>query len=165
MKEFTDDYGRTYEVEKITAISTYDETRTRQDTVLVTTEQNGEKFEYVVFGWDYENLNTIDDFNEMCEDSYAWESDWETLETIYKKGGELYLKVGNLYDNPSYDIISNGEEFYVLNKKEWNGEYYSNCWKTDNKKGIRNLENEKNFEPIYQERKEDIFELIGYKEW
>ena len=53
---------------------------THQDALLVSSKQNGEKFDKVVFG--YEMPETIEDFDDMCEDSSAWESDQEVLETV-----------------------------------------------------------------------------------
>lgn len=77
--------GADYTVEPCTAIcyaELGDESK-RQDALLVTSELNGEKCEYVVFGWlmpeDY------DAFCEMCDLSPgAWESDWEVLASVRK---------------------------------------------------------------------------------
>lgn len=43
---------------------------------------SGEKFRYVVFG--YEMPETAEDFAYMCEDSAAWESDYEVLKTVVR---------------------------------------------------------------------------------
>ena len=72
-----------YTVEDITAIATcageYSEDF-RQNALLVTNmADSGEKIEYVVFGYDMPEND--DDFYDMCEDSDAWDSNWETLET------------------------------------------------------------------------------------
>lgn len=76
--------GTEYTVEEITAIATcageYTEAD-RQYALLVTNmSDSGEKIEYVVFGYDMPENE--DDFSDMCEDSDAWDSDCETLETV-----------------------------------------------------------------------------------
>ena len=76
--------GTEYTVEEITAIATcvgeHGEDF-RQNALLVTnTADSGEKIEYVVFGYDMPEND--DDFYDMCEDSDAWDSNWETLETV-----------------------------------------------------------------------------------
>ena len=76
--------GTEYTVEEITAIATcageYSEDD-RQNALLVTNmADSGEKIEYVVFGYDMPENE--DDFSDMCEDSDAWDSDCETLETV-----------------------------------------------------------------------------------
>ena len=76
--------GTEYTVEDITAIATcvgeYSEDF-RQNALLVTNmADSGEKIEYVVFGYDMPEND--DDFSDMCEDSAAWDSDCETLETV-----------------------------------------------------------------------------------
>ena len=75
--------GREYTIKEVTAIADcddYDE-EYRQDALLVTSvADSGEKIEYVVFGWVMPEND--DDFSDMCEDSNAWDSDWETLETV-----------------------------------------------------------------------------------
>lgn len=76
--------GTEYTVEEITAIATcageYSEDF-RQNALLVTSmADSGELIEYVVFGWNMPEND--DDFADMCEDSNAWDSDWETLETV-----------------------------------------------------------------------------------
>ena len=76
--------GTVYTVEEITAIATcageYSEDA-RQNALLVTNmTDSGEKIEYVVFGYDMPEDE--DDFSDMCEDSGAWDSNCETLETV-----------------------------------------------------------------------------------
>ena len=76
--------GIEYTVEEITAIATgageYTEAD-RQYALLVTNvADSGEKIEYVVFGFNMPEDE--DDFSDMCEDSDAWDSDCETLETV-----------------------------------------------------------------------------------
>ena len=76
--------GTEYTVEEITAIATcagdYSE-EDRQKAIIVTNvADSGEKIEYVVFGYDMPENE--DDFSDMCEDSDAWDSSWETLETV-----------------------------------------------------------------------------------
>ena len=76
--------GIEYTVEEITAIATgageYTEDD-RQYALLVTNvADSGEKIEYVVFGFNMPEDE--DDFATMCDDSDAWDSDWETLATV-----------------------------------------------------------------------------------
>ena len=76
--------GTEYTVEEITAIATcageYSEDD-RQNAILVTNiADSGEKVEYVVFG--YEMPDDEYDFANMCDDPYAWDSDFETLKTV-----------------------------------------------------------------------------------
>lgn len=59
-----------YEITRITAIAECDSER--QDALLVVNEQDGEKAEYVVFG--YEMPEDEEDFSNMCSDPSAWES-------------------------------------------------------------------------------------------
>jgi hypothetical protein len=75
-------YFESHTVETITAIAACDDNdeSKRQPALLVTNEKNGEKFEFVVFGW--EMPTDLDEFDAMCEDSTAWDSDYEVLATI-----------------------------------------------------------------------------------
>ena len=84
MKKIFTVEGTEYTVEEITAIATcagdYSEDD-RQNAILVTNvADSGEKIEYVVFGYDMPENE--DDFSDICEDSYAWDSDWETIATV-----------------------------------------------------------------------------------
>ena len=54
----------------------------RQAALLVSSERDGEKFEQIVFG--YEMPGTVEAFRDMCEDSGAWESDWQVTKTVKK---------------------------------------------------------------------------------
>ena len=54
----------------------------RQDALLVSSKNGGERTEFVVFGW--EMPETSEDFADMCDDYGAWESDWEVLNTVEK---------------------------------------------------------------------------------
>ena len=76
--------GTEYTVEACTAICGADlgDESKRQDAILVTSENGGEKSEFVVFGW--EMPETDEDFSDMCDDSSAWESDHEVLKTVRK---------------------------------------------------------------------------------
>ena len=78
--------GTEYSVEICTAICGADlgDESKRQDALLVSSENGGEKFEFVVFGW--EMPETSEGFADMCDDSSAWESDWEVLETVHRVG-------------------------------------------------------------------------------
>lgn len=73
--------GKAYEIKPCTAICFVelgDESK-RQEALLVTCHEE-ETSEYVVFGYDMPE--TVDGFRSMCEDEYAWESDFEVLETV-----------------------------------------------------------------------------------
>ena len=73
--------GTKYTVITCTAVAACDlDTNDRQDALLVVTYRNGDKIEKVVFGYDMPE--TAEDFEDMCEDSNAWESDYEVLETV-----------------------------------------------------------------------------------
>lgn len=46
-----------------------------------------ERIQSVVFcDWEMDALETDEDFAAMCEDSEAWESDWETLDSVLVDG-------------------------------------------------------------------------------
>ena len=76
--------GTEYTVEDITAIATCAGEHGedfRQNALLVTNmADSGEKIEYVVFG--YNMPENDDEFSDMCEDSDAWDSNWETIKTV-----------------------------------------------------------------------------------
>lgn len=62
-----------YTITTCTAIAECDEGNedARQDALLViNVGDSGERFEYVVFGWDMPE--TAEDFADMCEDASAW---------------------------------------------------------------------------------------------
>ena len=76
--------GTEHAAEDITAIATcvgeYSEDF-RQNALLVTNmADSGEKIECVVFGWAMPENE--DGFSDMCEDSDAWDSNWETIKTV-----------------------------------------------------------------------------------
>ena len=75
--------GTDYTVEPCTAICCAelgDESK-RQDSLLVTSELNGEKSMYVVFGWVMPE--SCDRFCEMCDlDPGAWESDQAVIASV-----------------------------------------------------------------------------------
>ena len=76
--------GTEYTVEDITAIATCAGEHGedfRQNALLVTNmADSGEKIEYVVFG--YNMPENDDESSDMCEDSDAWDSNWETIKTV-----------------------------------------------------------------------------------
>lgn len=77
-KTFTID-NTEYTVTTCTAIALGDVSE--QEALLVeNTADSGEMFQKVVFG--YEMPETAEDFEEMCDDSGAWESDYEVLGTV-----------------------------------------------------------------------------------
>lgn len=71
-----------YTVQPCTAICMADQAdeSNRQKALLVSNEANGEKFDFVVFGYDMPE--TDEDFLYMSDDTSAWENDWEVLETV-----------------------------------------------------------------------------------
>lgn len=81
MKTFTIN-DTEYTVTACTAVASCDLcSGSRQASLLIeNTADSGEKFQYVVFGYDMPE--TADDFADMCDDSSAWESDYEVLETV-----------------------------------------------------------------------------------
>lgn len=84
-KTFIDAYGKEYTVRPCTAIAECDDYQEseRQEAVLVSnTADWGERFDYVVFGWTIDMLNSLEDFETMRGDASMWDSDWETLETV-----------------------------------------------------------------------------------
>lgn len=75
--------GCEYTVKPCTAIAGCDESQesARQNALFVrSTADSGENFDYVVFGW--EMPADPEAFADMCEDSNAWESEWQTLQTV-----------------------------------------------------------------------------------
>ena len=79
--------GSEYTIKEVTAIADcddYDE-EYRQDALLVTTvADSGEKFEWVVFGFDTLPENDRD-FENMESAPYAWASYDETLATVRER--------------------------------------------------------------------------------
>ena len=69
-----------YNITNCTAVALNAGDTDRQDALVVTNSRNGEKFAYVVFG--YQMPETVEDFADMCEDCNAWDSDYEVLETV-----------------------------------------------------------------------------------
>ena len=90
--------GTEYTVEPCTAICSFDiehdedgepiySDARRQEALFVEaiTEYGEEKWAAVVFDcWEMRYLNSDADFLEMWEDSSAWETDWEVLNTVKK---------------------------------------------------------------------------------
>ena len=67
-----------YTITDCTALNCEDE---RVNALLVeNTADSGEKFQKVCFGYDMPE--TVEDFDDMCDDSCAWDSDYEVLETV-----------------------------------------------------------------------------------
>lgn len=77
-------YNQEYTIHDYSAICNADlpNESKRQNALLVTVERDGEKFEQIVFG--YEMPGTVEAFRDMCEDSGAWESDWQVIKTVKK---------------------------------------------------------------------------------
>lgn len=76
--------GSEYTIEPCTAICTADtrDESKRQETLIVSCEQNDELFEYVVFGYDMPE--TVEQFADMCADPGAWESDYTVVGTAIR---------------------------------------------------------------------------------
>ena len=78
---------RIYTVQECTAIAVTAGDKERQDALLVTrADESGEKDMQIVFGWTMPEDG--EGFAAMCEDSGAWSSDWEDLETVLLPGEE-----------------------------------------------------------------------------
>lgn len=76
-------YDVEYEVKKVTAIAECDLEKgeeMRQEALLITSFENGEKNTFVVFGWDIPA--DLETFSEMCKDHIAWENDYYVLKTV-----------------------------------------------------------------------------------
>ena len=73
---------RTYTIEPVTAIASCDlADNIRQNALLVCYVNDfDEEITSVVFG--YEMPEDEEDFNEMADDPFAWESDFEVLDTV-----------------------------------------------------------------------------------
>ena len=72
---------RIYTVQECTAIAVTAGDKERQDALLVTrADESGEKDMQIVFGWTMPEDG--EGFAAMCEDSGAWSSDWEDLNTV-----------------------------------------------------------------------------------
>ena len=72
---------RTYTIEPVTAIASCDlADKLRQNALLVCYVDDDEEITSVVFG--YEMPEDEEDFNEMAEDTFAWESDFEVIATV-----------------------------------------------------------------------------------
>ena len=74
--------GKEYEIRACTAICDADhrDERKRQEALLVSYHNETETVEYIVFGYDMPE--TMNEFLIICEDLFAWESNWEVLETL-----------------------------------------------------------------------------------
>ena len=74
--------GRNYSIKKVSAIAYCDlADKIRQNALLVRyTNDYGEDINNVVFG--YEMPEDEADFRVMLNDEYAWEFDWEVLESV-----------------------------------------------------------------------------------
>lgn len=86
-KTFTRD-GVEYTVTPCTAVSLFDihedgtyDPINRQDALQVVSHINGEKFEWIVFGYDMPE--TEKDFDDMAENTSAWECDHAVLNTVW----------------------------------------------------------------------------------
>ena len=86
-KTFTRD-GVEYTVTPCTAVALFDihedgtyDPINRQDALRVVSHINGEEFEYIVFGYDMPE--TEQDFDDMAENTSAWECDHAVLDTVW----------------------------------------------------------------------------------
>ena len=70
-----------YTITICTAVAATAGDTTRQPALLVeNTTDSGEKLQFVVFGYDMPE--TVEDFEEMSEDSCAWSADCDDLDTV-----------------------------------------------------------------------------------
>lgn len=60
-------------------------------------------------------------------------------------------------------LIEKNGEIFALNEKGWNGEKFYNCWKCTGKYNMTASDEEYIIKPIYEEVKEDEFEVIDYE--
>lgn len=108
--------GTEYTVSTCTAIHPSD--LDRQDALLVTSCENRETFEHVVFG--YQMPDSEKDFEIMSNDPYAWDFDHETLATVQPR--EVYFMADAEYADAIYGdqhhICLNQEEIQRL-AREW----------------------------------------------
>lgn len=76
--------GTEYVVEPCTAICVADSgDEKRQDALYISSEYNGELFESVV--WGYDMPETAEQFADICADPGAWESDFNTVDTVRRR--------------------------------------------------------------------------------
>jgi hypothetical protein len=82
-KTFTID-NTEYTVTTCTAIAVTAGDTDRQDALLIeSTADSGEMFRFVAFGYDMPE--TVEDFQDMADDSSAWDSDSDTLATVQER--------------------------------------------------------------------------------
>ncbi len=76
----------------------------------------------------------------------------------------MFFEVGHLYGNNEIDIISDGKRYFAL--YGWNGSCYYDCWEVSDEEGHDPIDTyeEYSFRPIYLEKAEDNYEIIGYEE-
>lgn len=78
----------TYTIESVTAIALNSGDTERQHALFVfSTDPYGETHEDVVFG--YEMPESVDDFAMICEDSSAWDGNFETIATVERNEDNL----------------------------------------------------------------------------
>lgn len=71
----------------------------------------------------------------------------------------MYKVVGNLWNNVEFEIISDGNRYFILDG--WNGELYYKCTECLDSKGfdLINPKKEYTFRPMYNKE----YEIIGYE--
>lgn len=67
------------------------------------------------------------------------------------------MKIKRLWNNKSILVVKIGERWFALNG--WNGEYYEECWETDENTFALDDGNEYEI----AEKLDENFEIIGYE--
>lgn len=76
----------------------------------------------------------------------------------------MFFLVGYLHNDNNIEIISDGKRYFAL--YGWNGLQYCDCWEVSDEDGFDPIDGDTKyyFGPIYLEKEEDEYELIGYEE-
>lgn len=76
----------------------------------------------------------------------------------------MFFEVGYLHNDNNIIIISDGKRYFALDG--WNGLQYCDCWEVSDEDGFDPIDGDKKyyFGPIYLEKEEDEYELVGYEE-
>lgn len=71
------------------------------------------------------------------------------------------MKTKRLWNNSDIEVVEIDGRWFALDG--WNGDYYDNCWETD--ENTFNIEDGECYEikPVYQEIDEDEFEIVNYE--
>ena len=72
-----------------------------------------------------------------------------------------FKNVGTWWNDSSIPLVEINGDVYALSG--WNGEKYLNCWKCTGEGYMDASKETYEIEPLYEEVKEDDFQIIGYK--